>query len=102
MSFRLRHEWPELPARLLAAELATCSHCGTLRVTEAEKPTRYLQQRKGELLEEPPCLEAAPRRKPGATPREALQQVLEASRRPGATNTSAAFTDDIDRERNQG
>lgn len=60
MTFRVRHEWPDKPRRILTAELVTCPHCGTLRVTEEGRPTRYLRSvgspAERERLEEPPCL----------------------------------------------
>lgn len=66
MTFRVRHEWPEKPSRVLTAELATCKHCGTLRVTEEGKPTRYLRsvgaESERDRFDEPPCIEPPPRR----------------------------------------
>ena len=60
MTFRVRHEWPATPARVLAAELATCPHCGTLRVLEAGRPTRYIRAvpdgPERDRLDEPPCI----------------------------------------------
>lgn len=59
-SWRARHEWPATPTRVLLAEIVTCPHCGTLRVVEEGKPTRYLR-RVGDPAErdredEPPCI----------------------------------------------
>ena len=60
MTFRVRHEWPASPTRVLAAELATCPHCGTLRVTEAGRPTRYIRAvpdgPERDREDEPPCI----------------------------------------------
>lgn len=83
MSFQVRHSWPTTPTRILTAEVSTCSHCGTLRVIEEGKPTRYLLQRTDagrDVLEEPPCLRPVDRRarKPRAF------DWIGSDRRPGA------------------
>jgi hypothetical protein len=67
MTFRVRHEWPERPTRLLTAETSVCPHCGTLRVVEEGRETRYLRRSAKEsernTTVEPPCLEAPPDRR---------------------------------------
>jgi len=75
MTFRVRHEWPEKSTRIVDAELVTCPHCHTLRVTTAGKPTRFLRRvpcatcavdpKKPHDCErdretEPPCIEPPP------------------------------------------
>ncbi len=66
MTFRVRHEWPANPTRLLSAELVSCPHCHVLRVTEAGKLTRYLRRLPNENQSgrdsetEPPCIEPPP------------------------------------------
>lgn len=89
--FHLRHDFGDTSRRLLTAELATCLQCGTLRVVEEGKPTRYLQQGKGGSEEAPPCIEPPPRRAYKQGP-YALQQALAANRR----------RDNIDRDPDQG
>lgn len=66
MTFRVRHDWPATPTRVLAAELATCPHCGTLRVIEAGQPTRYIRAvpdgPERDRVDEPPCISVPPAR----------------------------------------
>lgn len=63
MSWLLRHPWKE-GATLLTAKLAVCTHCGALRVTEADG-VHYLLPGKGEkdriAYAEPPCVKEARR-----------------------------------------
>lgn len=76
MTFRVRHEWPAKPRRLLAAELATCPHCGTLRVTEEGKPTRYIRpvlvEAERDRVDEPPCIELPKRTSAPGRRRDAI------------------------------
>lgn len=63
-TYRTHHEWVD-GASVLGAQLATCAHCGTMRVTdESRHPSpRFIlrvsdpQYRDG--FEMPPCLEAS-------------------------------------------
>lgn len=100
MTFRVRHEWPDQPRRILAAELVTCPHCGTLRVSEEGKPARYLravaQESERDRFDEPPCIELPPRRPHGPPRRDRIGCELSAGAR------ERALRDAIDRGRDQG
>jgi hypothetical protein len=76
VTFRLRHEWPTEPRRVLSAELVSCPHCGTLRVTEAGRPTRYLrrvsEEAERDREDEPPCLEPPTPRQRARAPRDKI------------------------------
>lgn len=60
MTFQVRHDWHK-GATIAGAELATCAHCQTLRVTES--PTVHYVKREAQedrrvLRAEPPCVGA--------------------------------------------
>lgn len=67
MSYRLRHDWPSTPTRVLVAELSSCRSCGVLRVIEEGKPTRFLLPLDAggerERTTEPPCIDLPPKRR---------------------------------------
>lgn len=69
MTFRMHHDW-KIGAFIVAARLATCAHCETLRVTEGER-SHFIKRaidplspaaRRGNLVleEEPPCVAPPP------------------------------------------
>lgn len=100
VTFRVRHEWPEKPTRILAAELATCVHCGTLRVLEAGKPTRYLRrvsdEKERDRVEEPPCIE------PPAPKHRAQKRRDKIGCELGPMARERALREALDRERDRG
>ena len=100
MTFRVRHEWPDKPRRILSAELVTCPHCGTLRVSEAGKPPRYLRavvtESERDRFDEPPCIELPPRRNGAGPKRDRIGCELGAGARERALRAA------IDRGREQG
>ncbi|NBU16400.1 MAG: hypothetical protein EBS48_05185 [Actinobacteria bacterium] len=97
MTFRLTHDWPRTPTRILAAELSVCPHCGTLRVIEDGRPTTYLRpgvaEQRDRLLEEPPCIEQPRRPTYRARTRDRIGCAL------GPEARARAFRDMLDRER---
>ena len=100
MTFRVRHEWPDKPRRILSAELVTCPHCGTLRVTEEGRPTRYLRSvgspEERDRVEEPPCIEPPQPKYRTARKRDRIGCELTPMAR------ERALREAIDRGRNQG
>jgi len=67
VGYRLRHEWPARTTRILTAEIASCFHCGAVRVVEEGRPTRYLMPLYAggdrDRVLEPPCVDPPPRRR---------------------------------------
>lgn len=89
MSYRPTHEFVK-GATILGAQLATCSHCGTMRVTdEARHPQPRYIIRAGDVPERdgfdvPACL--APNAPPGA--RERAEAMNRARAREQAVRTA--------------
>lgn len=64
MTFRLHHDW-HLGVTLQGIKLATCTHCGALRVRNLDDTTRHFIRRRdpddGRVVHvEPPCVTERP------------------------------------------